>query len=120
MKASAWIVFGVAALAAALGVPAPAAAGLGDEQALAERYAPVVRLVEQPHECGPGEPYEPIDVNAIFGQPTVALRGPWNAVDLVKVAAPANVILRAKEKRQDGVGVAVTKTRNNGREVSRF
>ena len=57
--------------------PGPA---LADERALAERYAPVVRLVEQPHECGPGEPYEPMDVNALFGQPTVALRGPWNPV----------------------------------------
>ena len=30
-------------------------------------------------ECGPGEPYEPIDVDALFGEPTVALRGPWGA-----------------------------------------
>ena len=41
-----------------------AAADLADETALAERYAPVVRLVEQPEECGHGEPYEPIDVDA--------------------------------------------------------
>ena len=37
---------------------------------------PVVRLVEQREECGPGEPYEPIDVDLLFGEPTVALRGP--------------------------------------------
>ena len=30
-----------------------AAASLGDEQALANRYAPVVRLVQQKEECGP-------------------------------------------------------------------
>ena len=48
----------------ALALPASASADLRDEQALAERYAPVVRLVEQPEECGPGEPYEPIDVDA--------------------------------------------------------
>ena len=36
--------------------------------------------------CGPGEPYEPMDVDALFDEPTVALRGPWNATDLVKIA----------------------------------
>ena len=107
MKASAWIVFGVAALAAALGVPAPAAAGLGDEQALAERYAPVVRLVEQPHECGPGEPYEPIDVNAIFGQPTVALRGPWTQSDLVKIGPTARDIAGLYDYHLDFPGNAL-------------
>jgi hypothetical protein len=68
---------------------APARAGLADEQALAARYAPVVRLAEQAHECGPGEAYEPMDVNALFGQSTVALRGPWNETDLVKIAPVA-------------------------------
>ena len=42
-------------------------------------------LVEQPEECGPGEPYEPMDVNLLFGERTVALRGPWNSTDLVKI-----------------------------------
>jgi hypothetical protein len=68
---------------------APARAGLADEQALAARYAPVVRLAEQAHECGPGEAYEPMDVNALFGQSTVALRGPWNETDLVKIGPVA-------------------------------
>ena len=72
-----------------LGTCATARASAGDEQALAMRYAPVVRLVEQQEECGPGEPYQPIDVNALFGQPTVALRGPWNAADLVKIGPTA-------------------------------
>jgi hypothetical protein len=62
---------------------------VGDEQALAKRYAPVVRLVQQKEECGPGEPYQPIDVDALFGQPTVALRGPWNGADLVKIGPTA-------------------------------
>ena len=70
-------------------VPAPATAGLTDERALAARFAPVVELVEQTHECGPGEPYEPLDVDALFGQPTVALRGPWNPTDLVKIGPRA-------------------------------
>ena len=73
----------------ALGTCATARASTGDEQALAKRYAPVVRLVEQKEECGPGEPYQPIDVNALFGQPTVALRGPWNGSDLVKIGPTA-------------------------------
>ena len=47
------------AAVAALVVPSIAYAELADEQALAERFAPVVRLVEQVEECGPGEPYEP-------------------------------------------------------------
>ena len=55
------------------------------EEDLAARYAPVVRLVDQPEECGPGEPYLPTDVDVLFGEPTVALRGPWNRTDLVKI-----------------------------------
>ncbi|HEU6445438.1 MAG TPA: hypothetical protein VFL61_10315, partial [Gaiellaceae bacterium] len=66
-----------------------ASADLADETALAEKYAPVVRLVEQTEECGPGEPYEPMDVDALFDEPTVAFRGPWNAVDLVKIGPSA-------------------------------
>jgi hypothetical protein len=75
--------------ALALALPAVAGATLGDERALAERYAPVVSLVAQDKECGPGEPYEPMDVNALFGQSTVALRGPWSADDLVKIGPTA-------------------------------
>src|SRR5262245_50003451 len=85
---SALLVITVMALAA----PARAHADLADEQALAERYAPVVRLVEQSHECGPGEPYEPTDVDLLFGNSTVALRGTWNATDLVKIAPTAKDI----------------------------
>jgi hypothetical protein len=75
---------------AALSACATARAGAADEQALAKRYAPVVRLVEQKDECGHGEPYRPMDVAALFGQPTVALRGPWNAADLVKIGPIAH------------------------------
>src|SRR5215470_2853753 len=76
----------------ALATPGGARADLADQQALAERYAPVVRLVEQPQECGPGEPYEPTNVDLLFDNPTVALRGPWNATDLVKIAPTAKDI----------------------------
>jgi hypothetical protein len=75
--------------AAVLAAPPVAAGALRDEKALADRYAPVVRLVTQTEECGPGEPYEPMDVNALFGAPTVALRGPWSADDLVKIGPTA-------------------------------
>ncbi len=59
------------------------------EQQLAERFAPVVRVVEQTEECGPGEPYRPSDVTAFLGNDSVALRGPWTTDDLVKIAPTA-------------------------------
>jgi hypothetical protein len=68
---------------------APARADIADETALAQRYAPVVRLVEQDEECGYGEPYRPMDVDVLFGQSTVALRGPWTSTDLVKIGPSA-------------------------------
>ncbi|MGH3138017.1 MAG: hypothetical protein ACRDPV_16150 [Gaiellaceae bacterium] len=74
-------------LAAAVLVAVPVAnADLSDEQALAERFAPVVRLVAQAQECGYGESYEPTDVSVLFDEPTVSLRGPWNPTDLIRVA----------------------------------
>jgi hypothetical protein len=102
MSARAAIV--LAATALALVLAAPAAATLADEQALAARYAPVVRLVEQTRECGPGEPYEPMDVGALFGQQTVALRGPWNAVDLVKIGPVAKDLVGRYEYHLDFPG----------------
>ena len=79
-----------AALAAvALGWSPSAPADIQEETELAERFAPVVRLVEQEEECGPGEPYEPMDVDVLFDEPTVALRGPWGAGDLVEIAPAA-------------------------------
>jgi hypothetical protein len=75
--------------AVVLAFPTIAVGALRDEKTLAERYAPVVRLVSQDKECGPGEPYEPMDVNALFGEPTVALRGPWTPDDLVKIGPTA-------------------------------
>jgi hypothetical protein len=85
VKAAALFALAAAALAAA----PVAAAGSGSEQALAERYAPVVRLVAHSGECGSGKPYVPIDVDALFSEPTVALRGPWGGSDLVKIGPTA-------------------------------
>jgi hypothetical protein len=78
----------ITAVAAALALAGPAGADLAKERALAERYAPVVRLVEGNEGCGPGLHYVPIDVNVLFGEPTVALRGPWGN-DLVEIAPKA-------------------------------
>jgi hypothetical protein len=99
----------VLVLAAALGlavVPA-AAADLADETALAETFAPVVRLVEQEVECGPGEPYIPTDVDVLFEEPTVSLRGPWNATDLVKIAPTVGDVARLFEYHLDFPGNAL-------------
>jgi len=99
--------FVVAVVAAALALPATADADLRDEQALAERFAPVVRLVEQPEECGPGEPYEPMDVDALFGERTVALRGPWNPNDLVAIGPKAADLSGLYEYHLDYPGTAL-------------
>jgi hypothetical protein len=80
----------VSLVLASLVVAPPAGADLQDEIALAERYAPVVRLVEQAEECGPGEPYEPLNVDLLFDEPTVALRGPWGGGDLVEIGPTAD------------------------------
>ena len=79
----------------ALLVFAPAAAAAtGAESQLAAKYAPVVMLVQQKEECGPGEPYRPLDVDTLFGQDTVALRGPWSGSDIVKIAPTAADLAR--------------------------
>jgi hypothetical protein len=74
-----------------VGGAAPAqAAGSDDEEALAQRYAPVVRLVHQTEPCGHGEPYRPSDVEAFLGRSDVALRGPWLTDDLIAVGPTAD------------------------------
>ena len=65
-------------------VPAVALGDVSAEATLADRYSPVVRLVAQTEECGSGEPYAPIDVNAVLGNDQVALRGPWQESNLVE------------------------------------
>jgi len=90
-----------------LAAPAVASASLADEQALAERFAPDVRLVEQQSECGPGEPFMPTDVDRLFGASTVALRGPWNTTDLVKIGPTAKDISGLYEYHLDFPGDAL-------------
>jgi len=97
------LVAGLAGLALVL-APA-AAADLADERALAERFAPVVRLVEQDAECGPGEPYDPLDVELLLDdEPTVALRGPWNPSDLAKIGPAAADLVNRFEYHLDFPG----------------
>jgi hypothetical protein len=72
----------------ALALPATALADRAQETALAQRYAPVVRLVADTS-CEPGEPYVPIPVDLLFGEPTVALRGPWSNAGVVKIGPTA-------------------------------
>jgi hypothetical protein len=74
-------------VAAALALVGPARADLAAQRTLADRYAPLVRLVAGGEGCG-GLHYVPIDVNDLFDQPTVALRGPWGN-DLVRIAPQA-------------------------------
>jgi hypothetical protein len=85
----------------------PAAADLAEEAALAERHSPVVRLVEQTEECGPGEPYEPLDVDLLFDEATVALRGPWNVADLVGIGPSATDVAGLWEYHLDFPGNAL-------------
>jgi hypothetical protein len=82
-----WAGIAIVLLAAAT---TPVARAAGDPAAeLAQKYAPVVRLVEQKQPCGHGEPYEPTNVDVVLGSPDVALHGPWNTTNIVKVAPTA-------------------------------
>jgi hypothetical protein len=85
----------------------PAQAGLAEESALAQRYAPVVRVVEQPEPCGPGEPYKPMDVELLFDEPTVSLRGPWHPADLVEIGPADEDLVERFEYHLDFPGNAL-------------
>jgi hypothetical protein len=62
------VAFAALTVVAAVAVVPAGSADRADEIALAEQYAPVVRLVAHRGSCGPGKPYQPIDVNALFGE----------------------------------------------------
>jgi len=103
MRRSCWALVVLAALVL---VPT-AAADYDDEQALAERFAPIVRVVEQTEECGHGEPFVPTDIDRILGQDTVALRGPWSPTDLVKIGPVAADLVGRFEYHLDFPGNAL-------------
>ena len=96
------IVVAASCLIGVLAFAGPAVAG--PEEDLAAKYAPVVRLVDQPEECGPGEPFIPTDVDVVFGEPTVAFRGPWNRTDLVKIGPAAGDLANRYEYHLDYPG----------------
>ncbi len=87
----------LAALILALAVVTPAAlaplAHAADPVSeLAERYAPIVVVRDQPEPCGEGEPYLPSPVEAVLGHPDVVLRGP----DGQAIASPTSADLAGK------------------------
>ncbi len=96
------------ALGALVAVPT-AAADLADERALAEKYAPIVRIVEQKDEdvCSYGEPFIPTDIDLLLDEQTVALRGPWNHTDLVEIAPSADDLVDRFEYHLDFPGNAL-------------
>jgi hypothetical protein len=81
----------VIALVAVAGWAAPEAGAQASEAeiALARAYAPVVKVQDQPEECKRGEPYEPVDVLLLMDNDEVALRGPWDATNIVAIAPSA-------------------------------
>jgi hypothetical protein len=101
------VVFAALTVLAAVAVVPPATADRADEIALAQQYAPVVRLVAHRGSCGPGKPYQPIDVNALFGEPTVALKGPWGGSDVVKIGPTAKDLAGLYEYHLDFPGNAL-------------
>jgi hypothetical protein len=76
----------LAVLAIATAAAPAAARAAGAESALAQRYAPVVRIVKQEKPCGHGEPFVPTDVDLVLANPDVVLRGPWDHTNVIKVA----------------------------------
>jgi hypothetical protein len=98
---------GSLALAALVLAPV-AGANLADERALAEKYAPVVRIVQQQDVCEYGEPFIPTDIDLLLDEPTVALRGPWNVTDLVEIGPSADDLVGRFEYHLDFPGNALS------------
>ena len=88
------MVTGMASMSAVLAVPSTAQADLSDEQELAERYAPGLRLAHEYVDGGPDEPFLPSDVDGVLGNPSVALRGPWESDEIIKIAPTAEDLSR--------------------------
>ena len=107
-----WFVVLAAVLLLGITTSPASAAGTGQagvlraddaEQALAERFAPVVRLVHQDVECGPGEPYQPSDVELVLGDQSVALRGPWAEDDMIQAGPTAEDLERGPLRLPPGL-----------------
>jgi hypothetical protein len=85
------VVMTLVALAVLLLAP-PGAAAQDPTAELAERYAPIVVVRDQPQACGPGEPYLPAPVESVLGRTDVVLRGPAGET----VPAPASADLAGR------------------------
>ena len=57
--------------------------------------------------AGPASPTEPIDVDLLFDEPTVSLRGPWNPADLVEIGPSAEDLVDRFEYHLDFPGNAL-------------
>ena len=99
-----------AAALVALGLTPVARADTANERALAEKHAPIVRLVEQLDDdvCAYGEPFIPTDIDLLLDEPTVALRGPWNRTDLVEIGPSADDLVGRFEYHLDFPGDALS------------
>ncbi len=98
---------GLVAVCALVAAPA-ASAAYEDEKELAERYAPIVRTVEQHDVCSYGEPFVPTNIDLLLDEETVALRGPWNASDLVEIGPTADDLVGRFEYHLDFPGNALS------------
>ena len=89
---------------------ATASADLADETALAERHAPLVRLVEQlevrARRALPADRRRPA-----LRRATVSLRGPWNPADLIEVGPAADDLADLFQYHLDFPGTRSTPVR---------
>ena len=107
MVGAARLVFLASVMLLTLVLAPGAGADSADEQALAEKYVPVVRLVEQQDVCSYGEPFAPTDIDLLLGEETVALRGPWNVTDLVEIGPDGDDLVKRFEYHLDFPGNAL-------------
>ena len=68
-------------------VAAPGLAATAPEQQLVDRYTPILAFQAQADECGDGEPYRPISVDDVLGNPEVTMNGPDGVVKTAPTAA---------------------------------
>lgn len=78
------VIAAIVALAAA-----PPVSAASPRQQLANRYAPIVALVDQQKPCANGEPWRPTTVDIVLGNQQVTLRGPGRGHPVVKRAPTA-------------------------------
>ena len=73
--------WGVLAIVGAFVLLTPGARADDATRQLAERYAPVVVIRDQPVPCGDGEPYLPTPVEAVLGSDDVVRMNTYRTID---------------------------------------